>query len=274
MNKIVLKLVPAVLLLTLIATMFSGCNKQPAMPIDTAALTIEVDGQETVIHNTMGKTISEILVQAGVVLNEGDTLSVSGEQLLTDDLRVTVLRRNKVTVTVTAENPEAESDETAEPIVEAVYSAVLMGGTVKDALDAVGVTLAEDQTTNHALDKRLENNMDIIVMPKTMAESDVIADGETTTTTAVTTTTSAYVAANTPTGTPTRAPVYTPTRTPTAAPTQAPTTAPTQAPTDPPTEATQAPTDPPSQATQPAPTEPPTPTEPTAVLPPHLRPTV
>lgn len=75
------------------------------------------------------------------------------EQQFPDHITIRVLRQCTVTVCVEAEDP-AENVQ---------YTAVLVGGTVADAITAVGIELAEDQIANFELDEALENGMTIVI---------------------------------------------------------------------------------------------------------------
>lgn len=166
MKRMFIKTVALVLTLLTVLTAFSACNSKPAEPstdeivnaavqaaldavATTASVTIEADGKQVTLEDASGKTLRQLLEQAGVILNEGDLLTLSPDQVFAGDMTLQVLRYCTVTVTV---------EETG-----ADYTVALLGGTVADALADAGITLEEYHTVNFAQDQLLENGMEIIV---------------------------------------------------------------------------------------------------------------
>lgn len=136
-----------ILAIVMILPMLTACNKKTESKI-----TVEVDGEQIVLDNTEGKTIAQLLEDAEIVLNKGDVLAVDPEQNADGNLTVKVLRRCSVLV-------ENES--------EGLHcTVVLVGGTVADAIEAAGITLADDQQANFELDKALEDGMNIVITVK------------------------------------------------------------------------------------------------------------
>lgn len=166
MNKALIKLVSAILTLLTVMTAFSACNSKPAEPstdeivnaavqaaLDavstTASVTIEADGKQVTLEDASGKTVRQLLDQAGIALNDGDLLTLSPDQVFAGDMTLQVLRYCTVTILV----EESGSD----------YTVALLGGTVADALAEAGITLEEYHTVNFAQDQLLENGMEIVI---------------------------------------------------------------------------------------------------------------
>ena len=162
-----------VLALVMLLTTLSACGNQKdaeevnalvdaavQAALDSAAahtsVTIEVDGTTVTAEEAEGKSIQQILDEANITLNEGDVLSLSPYHVTAGNITLSVLRKCSVLVVVADEDPLADVQ----------YTAVLLGGTVADALQAVGVELAEDQEANFALDAALEDGMEIIISVK------------------------------------------------------------------------------------------------------------
>lgn len=165
MKKRFIRFGALVLALVMTAAMFSACNNETKeeVPIDQlvdaavqAALeaavvpttvTIDADGQKITIEDTDGKSIQQLLDQANIALEEGDLLSLSPAQSLTGNIEFQVLRQNTVVVNA----------------FDTQYTVVLMGGDVADALQTVGVTLAENHLINLDLETVLEDGMEIVI---------------------------------------------------------------------------------------------------------------
>lgn len=164
------KMTSLLLALVMLLALLSGCAPKEAEPavdeivdaavkaaLDASAatinITIEADGKKITVEDAAGKSIQQILDEAGIQLNEGDTLSVSPYYIVAGDVALQVLRRCAVTVSVPGEDPE-------NPLQ---YSLVLVGGTVADALAAAGITLSEDQTVTPAPETPLEEGMQILI---------------------------------------------------------------------------------------------------------------
>lgn len=143
-----------IMALVMILPMLTACNNSKSEP----AITVEVDGEQIVIDNAEGKTIAELLEENKIVLKEGDVLAIDADQNAEGNLTVKVLRKCNVTVEVEGEDLH--------------YTAVLVGGTVADAIDAVGITLSEDQTVNFKLDNALEDGMSILISTQESDDDD------------------------------------------------------------------------------------------------------
>lgn len=167
MKKMLFKTAAIVLSLVMMLTMLSACgsNTDPAIDeiVDAAVkaaleaavvpttVTIEADGRQITIEDTEGKSIQQLLEQADITLNDGDVLSVVPGQMLTGNITIQVLRRCAVTIVVAGEDSEVR------------HTAVLVGGTVADAIAAVGLEVTADQSANYDLTKALENGLEIII---------------------------------------------------------------------------------------------------------------
>lgn len=172
MEKMLLR--PAAVLLVLIMTvLLCACNtaaEQPSVDaiVDAAVkaaleaasapvtVTLEADGQSISFEDAQNMTVEQMLGMAEITLYPGDVLTLAPEQSLWGNVTLQVLRRCTVTVVVPGEEPQTAVRHTV----------VLMGGTVADALAAVGVELGADQTVSPAPNARLENGMEIVIAVK------------------------------------------------------------------------------------------------------------
>lgn len=116
-------------------------------------VTVEADGKRIDIEDTKGKTVQQLVDEAGVTLNKGDVLAFEHEQVMTGNLVIRVLRKCTIQVVVVQE----------EPLENLQYTVVLIGGTVSDAIEAVGVQLAENQKVDHELSDDLKDGMTIVI---------------------------------------------------------------------------------------------------------------
>lgn len=169
MTKFLLKSIVLILVLALSLGTLSGCGKQNAAnteaivqaavkaAMDAAeapfSVTIAADGNYITIEDATGLSLQQLLAQAKITLGEDDILSVNTTQTIDSNITVEVLRFCHVTVTVVAKNPAQNVS----------YQTMLMGGTVADAIEAVGLTLAQDLYVNYALEDDITDNMEIIV---------------------------------------------------------------------------------------------------------------
>ncbi len=152
MKKNILKPLAVSLILVLIPAIFCSCKSEE--PINSSKkseqqLIIMVDGKKITIENTDNKTIEDLLKEAKITLDNGDSLSIDMNVKLTEDIVVNVLRQVDVTI--------------KDLIRDVEYTVVLTGATVEDAIDAVGIKLADDQTVNFELDESLKDGMEIVV---------------------------------------------------------------------------------------------------------------
>ena len=168
MKNILFRSVLLVLSLVMVFSMFTACGKQAEPSTDaivdaavkaaldavesttaSSSVIFDVDGTQITVENAAGKTIRQLLEQAGISLSEGDRISVDPDQLFSGSLILCVNR--KCTVTVVVEETGAK------------YTVSVFDGTVADALAAAGVELKEYHTVSAALDQLLENGMEIVV---------------------------------------------------------------------------------------------------------------
>ena len=178
MRKNFSKLTAVILSFVMVLACFTACGNsaEPAMDevVDAAVkaaleasvtptnVTLDADGRQVTVEDAQNMSIQQLLDQAGITLNEGDVVSVSSAQTLSGNITVQVLRRNIVSVNV---------DGTQ-------YAAVLMGGTVAEALEILGVELAEDQLVNFDLTQALENGMEIVVTTEEPVEETEATEPE------------------------------------------------------------------------------------------------
>ena len=165
MKNILFRSVLLVLSLVMVFFMFTACGKQAEPSTDeivdaavkaaldavatTTSVTIDADGKQVTIEDAAGKTIRQLLEQAGVALNDGDILSLSPDQTITGSVALKVMRKYTVTITV---------EETGEKVTITGFD-----GTVADVLAQAGIELAEYHTLNFEQTQALENGMEIIV---------------------------------------------------------------------------------------------------------------
>ena len=165
MKNILFRSVLLVLSLVMVFSMFTACGKQAEPSTDaivdaavkaaldavatTTSVTIDADGKQVTIEDAAGKTIRQLLEQAGVALNDGDILSLSPDQTITGSVALKVMRKYTVTITV---------EETGENVTITGFD-----GTVADVLAQAGIELAEYHTLNFEQTQALENGMEIIV---------------------------------------------------------------------------------------------------------------
>lgn len=174
MKSTFIKSAAGFLALILTLTLLSACSNQQAAVVEAApeaipedvsdvaatptVVTIVADGRHFIFEDVSGGTVQQLLDQAGIILNEGDSLSIAPDQVFPDDIIIEVLRQHTVTVTVATEEGTDR------------HTAVLTEGTVADAIAAVGVELAQNQVVNFQLNKALTDNMEIIISGEGLAE--------------------------------------------------------------------------------------------------------
>lgn len=182
MKRVFVKSAALVLAVVMMITMLGACGKNDADPAMDAAIdaavkaalaasadapmvTFEADGQRITIEDASNMRMQQMLDAAGITLNEGDVLAVVPEQSAAGNLTIQVLRRCAVTVTVSP----------ADPALSVQHAAVLLGGTVADALAALHLELADGQSINFDLDQPLEDGMEIII---TVPEEEIPEETE------------------------------------------------------------------------------------------------
>lgn len=172
-----LKFSAMILSVMMVLSLFSACGnkKQEAATdemVDAAVkaaldavavsnvVTFEVDGKQISIEDATGKSIRQLLDQAGVTLNDGDLLTVTPDQMLTGYVTIQILRSCKVFVVVAGEDPQADVR----------HVVVLAGGTVSDAIEALELELAEGYSVNYGLEEALVDGMEIVISVQAAAE--------------------------------------------------------------------------------------------------------
>ena len=166
MKPVMFKTAAILLSIVMVFTLLSACgsNAVEESAADVSAISetaqiiapfviIEADGLEITVEDTEGMSMQQLLERAGITLQKGDVLNVDFDQQFPDHITVQVLRQCTVTVSLEAEDPAANVQ----------YTAVLVGGTVADAINAVGVSIGENQTVNFEMDQALENGMTIVI---------------------------------------------------------------------------------------------------------------
>lgn len=163
--KRLLKATAFLLSLILTLSLLAACGNAPTapeIPEATAApaiagtpilVTIEADGRHYTFEDATGLEVRQLLDQAGITLNEGDTLAFAPEQAFPGDVAFQVIRQHTVTVV----SVDSETNRNIR------HKAVLMEGTVADAIAAVGVELAANTFVNFELNTPLADGMEIIV---------------------------------------------------------------------------------------------------------------
>ncbi len=103
------------------------------------------DGTENTVY-ALG-TVKDALEKADITLKKGAELNYSADTLLEDGMIIEIYDIYKITLTVDGKT----------------VSKKVSGKTVEDALNVLGVELKGEDFTKPALDKELENNMEISV---------------------------------------------------------------------------------------------------------------
>lgn len=152
----------------LTATMLSACGSRSAADaeiIDAAvkaaldasevstAVTFEVDGKYITVEDAEGMSMQQLLAQANITLYDGDLLSFDDTQVVGSNIIIHVLRQHNVTVISMSKDSSKKT----------TYHTVLMGGTVADAIESVGLKLDKEQTVNFRLEDALVDDMEIII---------------------------------------------------------------------------------------------------------------
>ena len=150
-----------ILVLGILLSMLTACGSAPAEAAPTEAsadplqlpdrIIVEADGRAYTFEDAEVTQIRQLLAQANIPLQDGDVLCLDADQTLSDTLTVRLLRQHTVSVVVADANGATR------------HNAVLMEGTVADALAVVGVELTENSTVNFELNTALEDGMEIII---------------------------------------------------------------------------------------------------------------
>lgn len=156
MIKIFRKTVAVVCLLVLMVSLLCSCGGKEETKVDSSntsvPLIIEVDGKTITVEDTEGQSIDQILKDIKFKLNDSDIITVDTSKNLSEGIVIRILRKFSVTIKNSIDGTE--------------QNIVLVGGTVKDALDSAGVKLADNHTTNYKLTDPLEDDMEIVISIK------------------------------------------------------------------------------------------------------------
>lgn len=129
-----------------------------AVVVITAVITTVALSHDTVTINDEGRisyatvkdglTVSELLTQNDIVINEGDAVEVSDAQTLSNGMQIVIHRALPVTVYVDGKS----------------VTVSMLAGTVEDVLNAAGVTLGEADEVYPSLNTYVTNSMTINIV--------------------------------------------------------------------------------------------------------------
>lgn len=122
--------------------------------------TVEADGAEKTVSAHYGDKVSDVIAEAGVVLDDNDAVNVDINGELTNNTDLVVTRYHKVTV----------HDNGATQIVD------VPEGTVANVLSAANITLGEEDTLSVAETEPVTDGMEITVNRVTYATQTVTED--------------------------------------------------------------------------------------------------
>ena len=122
--------------------------------------TVEADGAEKTVSAHYGDKVSDVIAEAGVVLDDNDAVNVDINGELTNNTDLVVTRYHKVTV----------HDNGATQIVD------VPEGTVANVLSATNITLGEEDTLSVAEAEPVTDGMEITVNRVTYATQTVTED--------------------------------------------------------------------------------------------------
>lgn len=108
-----------------------------------------------------GSTVEEALEENNIILKEDDECDPSRDTVITDETTVEISRMCTVKVIADGEDIEVS----------------MVGGTVKDAINELGITVSDADTLNYDMDKALFDNMNIRITR--VMNILITADGET-----------------------------------------------------------------------------------------------
>lgn len=149
--------------LSFVLLSFCACNQVPDASeagnvlsagdtITVPTVTITEGDKQITIEDATNLTVTQLLDKANISLSADDIVSIDPSQALSGNLTINVLRMNSVKIVFNA----GTSDEME-------LSTSVIGGTVKDALDSLGIKLKENQVVNYPLDKVLTDDMNIVI---------------------------------------------------------------------------------------------------------------
>lgn len=122
--------------------------------------TVEADGAEKTVSAHYGDKVSDVIAEAGVVLDDNDAVNVDINGELTNNTDLVVTRYHKVTV----------HDNGATQIVD------VPEGTVANVLPAANITLGEEDTLSVAETEPVTDGMEVTVNRVTYATQTVTED--------------------------------------------------------------------------------------------------
>ena len=120
--------------------------------ITVPTVTILEGDKQVTIEDATNLTVNQLLDKANITLSADDIVSIDPSQALSGNLTINVLRMNSIKIVLNAGTAD-----------ELELSTSLIGGTVKDALDSLGIKLKENQVVNYPLDKVLTDDMNIVI---------------------------------------------------------------------------------------------------------------
>ena len=124
------------------------------------AATVEADGAEQTVSAHYGDKVSDVIAEAGVVLDDNDAVNVDINGELTDNTDLVVTRYHKVAV----------HDNGTTQIVD------VPEGTVANVLPAANITLGEEDTLSVAETEPVTDGMEVTVNRVTYATQTVTED--------------------------------------------------------------------------------------------------
>lgn len=126
----------------LMMTMLCACGPK------TITVNVVEGEASTEVSTQEGTTVSDILAEADIVVNEGDEVTPALDtKIEADGETITIVRLNKVVIAVDGNNIDVE----------------VLGGTVQDALDKAEITLADGDAIDIEATTPLEQDMLITV---------------------------------------------------------------------------------------------------------------
>lgn len=149
--------IAVVSLLCVLMLSLTACGKAVTVNINDLG-----KAEATIVEAKTSMTVAEVLEAAKITLSEKDEVTPAKDEKITEDTKeITIKRYAKVSI--------IKGDETK--------SVELVGGTVKEALDKAGITLAENELTDIDENAYLTDGMEINILQK--MNVTLTADGET-----------------------------------------------------------------------------------------------
>lgn len=157
-NRNIIK-VTAVFLLSILMLSLTACGKPVTVNISD---TSNPDATAITFEASTSMTVAEVLEAAKITLSEKDEVTPAKDEKITEDTKeIAIKRYAKVNVIKDNETKAVE----------------LVGGTVKEAIDKAGFTLAENETADVDMETYLTDGMDINILKK--MNVTLTADGKT-----------------------------------------------------------------------------------------------